>query len=160
METRRKLTVAGVSLAAVIAGGALTAAALPAVADTESPTSSETRPDGPHEANGITEEELTGDTADQVEAAVLAEYPDATIDRLETDADGATYEAHITQADGTRLTVLLDESFAITGTETGRPGGGGRSGGRDGDSDAGAGDGTGTGDGTDSGTSSEDGAAS
>ncbi|WP_210479237.1 hypothetical protein [Naasia sp. SYSU D00948] len=130
METRRKLTVAGVSLAAVIAGGALTAAAIPAVAVTESPTSSETRPDrGPHEANGITEEELTGDVAEQVEAAVLAEYPDATIERMETDADGAAYEAHITQADGTRATVKLDESFAITGTETGGPGGGHRGGG-------------------------------
>ena len=62
------------------------------------------------------EEELTGDTADSVEAAVLEEYADATIERLETDADGV-YEAHITTADDERLTVELDEDFAITGTE-------------------------------------------
>ena len=36
---------------------------------------------------------------------------------METDADGATYEAHITKADGTHSTVLLDANFAVTGTE-------------------------------------------
>ena len=75
-------------------------------------------PAGPHTANGITEEELTGDTAASVEAAVLAAYPDATIERLETDADGAAYEAHVTLADGSRATVKLDASFAVTATET------------------------------------------
>ena len=75
-------------------------------------------PAGPHTANGITEEELTGDTAASVEAAVLAAYPDATIERLETDADGAAYEAHVTLADGSRATVKLDASFTVTATET------------------------------------------
>ncbi|HEY8588035.1 MAG TPA: hypothetical protein VIL55_00650, partial [Naasia sp.] len=102
---------------------------------------------GPHEANGITEEELTGDTAEQVEAAVLAEYPDASIERMETDAEGAAYEAHITQADGSRATVKLDDSFAITGIETAptermrAPGGrgdGGECGDGETDSDSGA----------------------
>ena len=74
-------------------------------------------------SDGTVEELLTGDTAAKVTAAVLAEYPDATILRVETDADGAAYEAHITQGDGTRATVKLDESFAVTSTETG-PGGG------------------------------------
>jgi hypothetical protein len=65
---------------------------------------------------GAGEEELTGDTAASVRAAVLEEYPEATIERLETDADGV-YEAHLTTADGERVTVELDESFAVTGTE-------------------------------------------
>ncbi|MEN8584477.1 hypothetical protein ABFP37_17410 [Burkholderia sp. RS01] len=43
---------------------------------------------------------------------------------METDADGATYEAHITKADGTRATVLLDANFKVTGTEEGRGGAG------------------------------------
>jgi hypothetical protein len=77
------------------------------------------QPAGPHQANGITEEELTGDTATSVEAAVTAAYPDATIERMETDAEGAAYEAHITQADGSDLTVKLDASFAITETVQG-----------------------------------------
>jgi hypothetical protein len=65
---------------------------------------------------GAGEEALTGDTADSVREAVLAEYPDATVERLETDADGV-YEAHLTTADGDQITVELDEDFAITGTE-------------------------------------------
>ncbi len=76
-------------------------------------------PAGPHVANGITETVLTGDTATSVEAAVKAAYPDATITRMETDAEGAKYEAHITKADGSDATVKLDASFAITGTVTG-----------------------------------------
>ena len=85
---------------------------------------------GPHTANGITETELTGDEATSVEAAVLAEYPDATIERMETDAEGAAFEAHITLADGSHSTVKLDASFAITATEEGH--GGGRHGGHGG----------------------------
>ena len=48
-----------------------------------------------------------------------AAQPDATIERMETDADGATYEAHITKADGTRATVLLDANFTVTETQEG-----------------------------------------
>jgi hypothetical protein len=76
-------------------------------------------PSGPHVANGITEAVLTGDTASSVEAAVKAAYPDATIERMETDAEGATYEAHITKADGSDATVKLDASFTITNTVVG-----------------------------------------
>ena len=65
---------------------------------------------------GAGEEPLTGDTADSVQAAVLEEYPGATIERLETDADGV-YEAHLTTADGQDVTVELDRDFAVTGTE-------------------------------------------
>ena len=79
-------------------------------------------PRGPHQANGKTEEVLTGDTATKVEAAVKAAQPDATIERMETDADGATYEAHITKADGTRATVLLDANFTVTETQEGQGG--------------------------------------
>src|SRR5688572_3651961 len=63
------------------------------------------------------EELLTGDTATQVTEAVLAEYPDATIERVETDS-GGVYEAHIVTTDDERLTVLVDENFEITGTES------------------------------------------
>src|SRR4051794_2633109 len=129
MKKTGKLGLAGIGLAGIVAIGALTAAALPAQAETApSPAStaatSTTDPSkGGHTANGITETILTGDTAAKVEAAVKAAYPDATIQRLETDAEGAAYEAHIVQADGTDATVELDASFAITGTETGHGGG-------------------------------------
>ena len=78
---------------------------------------------------GGTETPLTGDTASQVEAAVLAAYPGATVDRLETDSGGtAAYEAHLTTAEGERLTVFVDEAFAVVSTQEGRGGPGGRGG--------------------------------
>jgi uncharacterized membrane protein YkoI len=64
------------------------------------------------------EQPLTGDTADQVRAAALAEYPGATVVRLETESDGG-YEAHLVKADGTPVTVLVDEDFEVTGEEEG-----------------------------------------
>jgi hypothetical protein len=90
----------------------------PADTDTDAGTG-HGAPGGPHSANGITEEVLTGDTAASVEAAVKAALPDATIERMETDAEGAVYEAHVTVADGSDATVKLDANFAITETVQG-----------------------------------------
>jgi len=52
---------------------------------------------------------------------VKAKYPDATFQRVETDSDGV-YEAHIL-VDGKPVTVELDKSFAISGTESAPTGG-------------------------------------
>jgi uncharacterized membrane protein YkoI len=85
------------------------------------------------------ETELTGDAADKARAAALAAVPGGTIDRLETDADGATYEAHMTKPDGTHVTVKLDDAFKVTATEQDMghgPGGPGHHGGPDADADA------------------------
>lgn len=70
-------------------------------------------------ANGVKEVVLTGDTAEKVKAAALAANPGGTIERVENDAEGATYEAHMTKSDGAQITVKLDSSFKVTGTETG-----------------------------------------
>ena len=59
---------------------------------------------------------LTGDTATKVRAAALAEYPGATIQRVETDSDGV-YEAHLTTSAGARVTVEVNKAFAVTRTE-------------------------------------------
>lgn len=75
-------------------------------------------PRGPHQANGRTEEALTGDTADKVKAAALEAVPGGTVDRLETDAEGV-YEAHMTNADGQRVTVKVDANFKVTAVEEG-----------------------------------------
>jgi hypothetical protein len=75
---------------------------------------------GGHQANGITEQLLTGTPAARVRAAVLAANPGATVQRVETDAEGAAYEAHIIKADGSPATVKLNASFAVTATEPGR----------------------------------------
>ena len=63
---------------------------------------------------------LTGDTATKVTEAALAEAgDDATVVRVETDADGnASYEAHIVKADGTPVTVYVDESFNVVSTDS------------------------------------------
>jgi uncharacterized membrane protein YkoI len=67
---------------------------------------------------------LTGDALTKVTAAAKAKVPDGTIDRVETDADGnAAYEAHMTKADGTHVTVYVDASFNVVSVETGGPGG-------------------------------------
>jgi len=64
------------------------------------------------------EELLTGTTADRVAAAAMAEYPTATIERVETDSEGI-YEAHIVTAGGQPVIVQVDRNFTVTGTQTG-----------------------------------------
>ena len=62
---------------------------------------------------------LTGDTASRVEAAAKAKVPNGTIVRVETDADGnAAYEAHMTKADGTPVTVYVNEQFEVVSVES------------------------------------------
>src|SRR3954467_13868434 len=57
---------------------------------------------------------LTGTTESKVRAAALAQLPDGSIVRVETDADGnAAYEAHMTKADGSPVTVYVDKSFSV-----------------------------------------------
>ena len=70
-------------------------------------------------ANGITEALLTGDTATKVKAAALAAVPGGTIERVENDAEGSPYEAHMTKADGTHVTVKVGADFKVTTIETG-----------------------------------------
>ena len=71
---------------------------------------------GGHQANGITEAVLTGDELAKATAAAEAAVPGATVQRAETDAEGAAYEVHMTKADGSVVTVKLDASFNVTST--------------------------------------------
>lgn len=60
---------------------------------------------------------LTGDTAAKVTDAAIAKVG-GTVERVETDAEGnAAYEAHVTRTDGSRVTVYVDEQFAVVGVE-------------------------------------------
>ena len=67
--------------------------------------------------NGQKEVLLTGDTADKVKAAAQAAVPGATIERVETDAEGSPYEAHMVKSDGTHVTVKVDSSYKVTNIE-------------------------------------------
>jgi uncharacterized membrane protein YkoI len=49
----------------------------------------------------------------------LAAVPGGTVYRIETDAGDATYEAHMTKADGSLVTVKFDANLNVTSVETG-----------------------------------------
>jgi Spy/CpxP family protein refolding chaperone len=138
MNTLRKALISAGLVGSTLVGGALGAAMLNGTANAAESTSSTAAdpaagapgPDGmghghggpgqggPHVGqNGMTETLLTGDTGDKVKAAALAAVPGATIDRVETDAEGSPYEAHITKADGSRATVKVDGNFSVTNVE-------------------------------------------
>ncbi len=123
---------------ALVAGGVLAGnlivgtAASAAAAQAPSTAATEQQPGGQHDRGGRAgprdesksqrsdETLLTGDTAEKVKQAALAKYPGATIQRVETNSDGA-YEAHLTTADGNRVTVEVGNDFAVTGEEQGGP---------------------------------------
>jgi len=70
---------------------------------------------------------LTGDTLAKVEAAAVAKVG-GKVDSATTENDGpnaaAAYEAHVTKADGTHVTVILDKDYAVLDVLTGHgPGG-------------------------------------
>jgi hypothetical protein len=76
-------------------------------------------PQNPWGGQRSDETPLTGDTLAKVRAAALAEVPNATIVRVETDADGhSAYEAHVLEADGTPATVYVDKQFDVVSVES------------------------------------------
>jgi hypothetical protein len=128
---------AGLVASGVVAGGILAGTLSAGAADS---TTTDTGPGtsqadvDPSQPQRPNEELLSGDTKSKVEDAVLAKYPDATIERTETDSDGV-YESHIVTADGEHIIVQVGEDFAVTGTQTGGGGGHGHHGGPDDDGD-------------------------
>jgi hypothetical protein len=141
MNRTRKAVVGGALAACTLLGGGIGAALLNGTANAQTSTSTTATPStaapaqqgppngqppanfdptkGGHVANGITEALLTGDTADKVKAAALAAVPGGTVQRVENDAEGSPYEAHMTKADGTHVTVKVDSNFKVTSTEDG-----------------------------------------
>jgi hypothetical protein len=119
------LLVAGAVAGGILAGTLSANAATPTATPSSGESSTSRPPADPSKPQRSDEQLLTGDTKSKVEAAVLAKYPGATIERTETDSDGV-YESHIVTTDGQHLIVQVGSDFAVTGTETGRgPGGGG-----------------------------------
>jgi hypothetical protein len=114
LPTRKALVALTLVVSGAIAGGAAVVAT--------SASATEPTPSASSSSNAG-ETALTGDTLTKVKDAVLARYRNATFERVETDSDGV-YEAHITTAAGDQVTVELDKSYAITGTETGHGRGG------------------------------------
>jgi len=128
---KRRLAWAAGLLAAGAVGGGLIALSVPAAAENAAGTGAQVAATAdPSKGPGgrgrpqAGETALTGADADKAKAAALAAVPGATIVRVETDADGAAYEAHITKPDGSAATVKMDKDFKVTGVEAdqGRPG--------------------------------------
>jgi hypothetical protein len=133
MNTFRKAALSIGIVGSTLVGGAVGAALIPpASAQTTTTTPAAAAPGAPaagtapdptrggHMANGITEVLLTGDTAAKVSAAASAAVPGGTIQRVENDAEGSPYEAHMTKADGTHVTVKVGTDFKVITIETGR----------------------------------------
>jgi hypothetical protein len=62
---------------------------------------------------------LTDGAADEVKQAALDKVPGATVLRVETDAQGSPYEAHLQKSDGSQVTVKVDKEFKATAVESG-----------------------------------------
>jgi hypothetical protein len=126
--TRRWLGAAGLIGAGLLAGGILAGSHLAGAATSGTSSSSTastaatTAAASSGNANPATvrhgpgETLLTGTTASKVTAAAKAAVPGATIIRVETDSEGAAYEAHMRKADGSYVTVKLDKNFKVTST--------------------------------------------
>ena len=137
MESQPKRLRVGIMLGAAAVGAALGGAAIAGAATGGSSSGTgtaataagtATAPD-PAQAQHPGETLLTGTTAEKVKAAALAAVAGGTILRVETDAEGSPYEAHMTKADGSEVTVKVDADFNVTTTEAGHGGGpGGRHG--------------------------------
>src|SRR5437660_11328951 len=133
MNPIRKTVIGAVLVGATLTGGAVGAALVNGAASAQTrtttapPASNPSNPNpsfdptqGGHVgANGVKEVLLTGDTADKVRAAALAAVPGGTIQRVENDAEGSPYEAHMTKADGSQVTVKVDNNFNVTSIESG-----------------------------------------
>ncbi len=114
-STIRKSAVVVAALGAFGLGGAAIAGAAGSGTDSSGDRQERAFPGGPG-GPGAGETALTGDTKTKVEAAVKAKYPNATIERTETNAgSGAPYESHVTTSDGTELEVLVSTDFAVVG---------------------------------------------
>jgi hypothetical protein len=127
-------TAVGLLAAGAIAGGAV-AATLPASAADTSTTastySSTAQPNPPADAKSSTpvrsdEKSVSSTLAAKLKAAALKAVPGGTVYRIETDGDGDAYEAHMTKADGSLVTVKFDKDGNVTATEDGMGKGGPR----------------------------------
>jgi hypothetical protein len=151
---RRKQRLAGavgLLLAGGLAGGVLAATNSASAADTTNATAAgqtaAVPAAGGPAVRGDTatpvragEKALTGTDLATAKAAALKAVPGGTVFRVETDADGAVFEAHMTKANGAHVTVKLDKDLKVTEIQDGM-GTGGPSGSR---GHAGADQGTGT----------------
>lgn len=127
--------VGGIAAASLTAGAATTTPSTPS-SSSSSPSSSgsssgsgssSTPGSGPaghandHGSAPVRSDEKAVDaaTAATLKAAALKAVPGGTVYRVETDSGDAVYEAHMTKADGTEVTVKFDKNLTVTKVEDG-----------------------------------------
>jgi hypothetical protein len=126
----RWVGVAGLLAAGAIGGGvvasALSASASSGAAAADASTASSVsggaaRPHGPGGPRPVRfgEESLSAATSATLRAAALKAVPGGTVYRIETDAGDGVYEAHMTKADGSLVTVKFGKNLEVTKVETG-----------------------------------------
>ena len=67
--------------------------------------------------NGAKEVLLSGESDAKARVAALAAVPGGTILRVESDAEGSVYKAHMKNPVGTPVTVKMDAHFKVIGIE-------------------------------------------
>lgn len=127
---------AGLVVAGAAAGiGAAAASAAPTATPTASASEGAPNgqpPGGSRQSTPVRgdEKSVTSAQAATLKAAALKAVPGGTVYRIETDAGDGTYEAHMTKADGSLVTVKFDSKLAVTKVEdgmgSGDPGGPGQ----------------------------------
>jgi uncharacterized membrane protein YkoI len=109
----------GAALGGATIAGAATGSSGSSSSTTAAAVATNNAPNPATVSHGPGETLLTGTTADKAKAAALAAVPGGTIIRVETDSAGSPYEAHVTKADGTQVTVKIDTAFKVTATQQG-----------------------------------------
>jgi hypothetical protein len=140
-KPRSRTTRTGLKIALVSAGiaaGAVGATAIGASAQstsngsgstaTTAATSAPSRPAGAPDKQGKVggsalvrsdEKAVSASLEATLKAAALKAVPGGTVYRVETDAGDAAYEAHMTKADGTQVTVKFSKDLKVTAVESG-----------------------------------------
>jgi len=117
------LLVAGTIAGGVLAGTIGATAASSGGTSTTAPSAGSTTsgPPGGMGSRPVRSDEkaVTASQEATIRAAALKAVPGGTVYRVETDAGDATYEAHMTKADGTRVTVKFDKNLNVTAIEDG-----------------------------------------
>ncbi|MDQ1688036.1 MAG: hypothetical protein QOK42_1011 [Frankiaceae bacterium] len=134
MDTKKAPWAIGLVAAGAIAGGVLASSMSASAATDTTPsatgsTATATDPAPPANRFGSApirpgEKAVSDAVGAKLKAAALKAVPGGTVYRVETDADGDAYEAHMTKADGTLVTVKFDSSYNVTSTEEGMGRGG------------------------------------
>ena len=131
---RRRISLTAGLLGAGVAAGALlattlganaestsTSGSLSAASTSASPGTPSRPPNDDHGSAPVRDDEksVSASIAATLKAAALKAVPGGTVYRVETDAGDATYEAHMTKADGTEVTVKFDQNLKVTKVESG-----------------------------------------